>query len=65
MGKKKDNCNRVNVGGSPSCIYGLGFVGALFYYWPAETLGQWVMGFVKAMVWPAMFVYQALQMWGA
>lgn len=42
-------------------VYCLGVIGALFYYWQlADTLWQFVIGFLKALVWPALFVYEAL-----
>ena len=48
-----------NTGGG--MVYGLGFIGAVIYYWQlADTLGQYVMGLLKAIVWPAMVVYKVL-----
>ncbi|MBW2976201.1 hypothetical protein KY347_02010 [Candidatus Woesearchaeota archaeon] len=46
-------------------IYGLGFVGAAVYYISAAT-GFWngVLGFLKAIVWPAFLVYGALKFLG-
>jgi len=49
-----------NAGGQP--IYGLGFVGAAIYYIShATSLGMGVLGFLKAIVWPAFLVYEALK----
>jgi hypothetical protein len=49
-----------NTGGG--MVYCLGFIGAIVYYWQlADTFGQFVMGFLKALVWPAMVVYNVLQ----
>ncbi len=47
-------------------VYGLGFIGALIYYISHAT-GFWVgvVGFLKALVWPAFLVYEALRMLGA
>jgi hypothetical protein len=40
------------VGGG---IYGLAFIGALVYYFQhANTLSAFILGFIKALVWPAM-----------
>ncbi len=41
-------------------VYGLGFIGAVVYYLSTAT-GFWigVLGFLKAIVWPAMLVYHA------
>ncbi len=38
--------------------YGLGFIGALIYYWQHAT-GFWVgvLDLLKALVWPAFLVY--------
>lgn len=47
-------------------VYGLGFIGAAVYYISTAT-GFWMgfIGFLKAMVWPAFFVYEAFQYFGA
>lgn len=47
-------------------VYGLGFIGAAVYYISTAT-GFWmgVLGFLKAMVWPAFFVYEAFKYFGA
>ena len=42
-------------------VYGLGLIGALVYYIPhAATFWMGVLGFFKAVVWPAMLVYKLL-----
>lgn len=43
-------------------VYGLGFIGAAVYYISTAT-GFWigVLGFLKAIVWPAFLVYEALK----
>ncbi len=48
-----------NKGGE--AVYGLGLIGALVYY-IGHAAGFWmgVLGILKALVWPAMLVYQAL-----
>lgn len=47
-------------------IYGLGFIGAAVYYISIAT-GFWVgvLGFLKAIVWPAFLIYAALKALGA
>lgn len=56
-----DKCNPVNNGGS-NAVYGLGFVGAVIYFIShATTFWAGVLGFFKAMVWPAYLVYKALE----
>lgn len=43
-------------------VYGLGFIGAVIYYISqASTFWLGVMGFLKALVWPAFLVYEALK----
>lgn len=45
-----------------SPVYGLGFIGALVYYiGHAATFWLGVLGFFKAIVWPAMLVYELLK----
>ena len=48
--------------GPSSAIYGLGLIGAAIYYISTAT-GFWigVLGFLKALVWPAFLVYQWLK----
>jgi len=61
--KKKNNKANQGVTGS---IYGLGWVGALVYY-ISHAAGFWgiVLGFLKALVWPAFLVYELLKHLGA
>ena len=43
-------------------IYGLAFIGAAVYYIQhAATFWEGVLGFLKALVWPAMLVYKLLE----
>lgn len=44
---------------SSNAVYGLGFIGAAIYFISGAT-GFWmgVLGFLKAIVWPAFFVYE-------
>ncbi len=45
-----------------SAVYGLGFIGAaIFYIGQSETFWMGVLGLLKAIVWPAMLVYNLLQ----
>ena len=42
-------------------VYGLGFIGAaVFYIQQADTFWIGVLGFLKAIVWPALVVYKLL-----
>jgi hypothetical protein len=48
--------------GPASAVYGLGFIGAAVYYISAATsFWMGVVGFLKAIVWPAFLVYEALK----
>ena len=50
---------------SGGAVYGLGFIGAVVYY--LSTAGSFwagVVGFLKAIVWPAFLVYEALKYFG-
>jgi len=43
-----------------SAIYGLGLIGAMVYYiGSATSFGMGVVGFLKAIVWPAFLVHMA------
>jgi hypothetical protein len=47
---------------SSAPVYGLGFIGALVYYFQHATgFGNGVAGFFKALVWPAFLVYECLK----
>ena len=47
--------------GGASAVYGLGLVGAAIYFIsPATTFWMGVLGILKALVWPAIVVYYAL-----
>jgi hypothetical protein len=57
VGKKKNRSGSVSSG-----TYGLGLIGALVYYIQhATSFGDGVIGFLKALIWPAMLVYNLLE----
>ena len=60
----KDNVVRHST--SSNAVYELGFIGAAIYYIMQAT-GFWmgVIGILKALVWPAFLVYEALKQLGA
>jgi hypothetical protein len=46
-------------------LWFLGFIGAIVYYWQmANGFGEYVVGFLKAFVWPAYLVYHLLKFLG-
>ncbi|HLW46569.1 MAG TPA: hypothetical protein VKW09_02255 [bacterium] len=50
-------------GGASGAVYGLGFIGAAVYFIQhAPTFGAGVLGFLKAVVWPALLIYRVLQL---
>jgi hypothetical protein len=52
-------------GGASETVYGLGFLGALVYYiGHASTLWIGLLGLFKAVFWPAVLVYEALNFFG-
>lgn len=52
---------KINDQGS-NMVYCLGIIGAAIYYiGQADTFWQGVLGFLKALVWPAFLIYQALE----
>ena len=60
-----DDMKKVRCVSKPSyggCGYFLGFIGAVVYYISTAT-GFWngVLGFLKAIVWPAFLVYEVLK----
>lgn len=57
---KKINVN--NSSAPAGAVYGLGMIGAAIYYFQqADNFWMVVVGFVKALVWPAIFVYKFLE----
>jgi hypothetical protein len=53
---------RSNVSHSSSALYGLGFIGALIYFIQhATSFGMGALGFLKALVWPAVLIYKLLE----
>ena len=58
----KDN---VQKNASSGALYGMGFIGAAIYF-ISQASGFWmgVLGFLKALVWPAILVYEAFKQMG-
>ncbi len=48
-----------------AAVYGLGFIGAAIYFIiQATNFWMGVLGFLKAIVWPAFFVYEMFKYLG-
>jgi hypothetical protein len=63
---KKVMKNEIRQHGPNSAVYGLGLIGALIYFISNAT-GFWMgaLGLLKAFVWPAFLVYEALKVLNA
>ena len=67
--EKSPECNRSyhnhSANASGGAVYGLGLIGAAIYFIShAATFWLGVLGFLKAIVWPAILVYKALSALG-
>ncbi len=62
MSEKSGSSRSGRRAGGGSAVYGLGLIGALVYY-IQHGHGFWgvVLGILKAIVWPAFLVYDALK----
>jgi len=62
---KKTKCKGLNNACKGSGLYFLGFIGAAIYYISTATsFWNGVLGFLKALVWPAFLIYEALNFLG-
>ncbi len=54
--------DRMNGHGLWGGLYGMGFIGAAIYFIQhALTFWEGVLGFIKALFWPAMLVYKIFE----
>lgn len=69
MTEESKNCcksSNNHATASGGAVYGLGFIGAAIYFISqATTFWLGVLGFLKALVWPAFLVFEALRQLGA
>ncbi len=57
--------NEMKGNASSGAVYGLGLIGAAVYFiGHAATFWAGVLGFLKAIVWPAFLVYEAMKKLG-
>lgn len=62
MGKYRNHCHSYSNAGGGGAVYGLGLIGAaIFFIGKATTFWMGVLGFLKALVWPAFLVYEAFK----
>lgn len=60
---KKIKVVNKNTNGSAGAIYGFGFLGALVYFiQDASSFTDGLLGFLKALAWPALLVYKTLEL---
>ncbi len=53
----------IHSSGPAGAVYGLGFIGAAVYYiGQASGLVEGVIGFLKALVWPAFLIYDLMKL---
>ena len=54
--------NDIRHGAPSGAVYGLGLIGAAVYF-ISHAIGFWmgILGFLKAIVWPAFLVYEAFK----
>jgi len=64
--EKREHKKTMDRHTTESALYFFGFIGAAIYYIStATTFWIGVIGFLKAMVWPAFLVFEALKYLGA
>jgi hypothetical protein len=60
--KDHHNWRHSHHGHGSDGLYGLAFIGAAVYYiHHAATFGAGVIGFLKALVWPAFLIYKVME----
>jgi hypothetical protein len=65
MEKETTKKCKIHESGPAGAVYGLGFIGAAVYFiGQAPTFWMGVLGFLKAIVWPAFLVYGLLKFLG-
>jgi hypothetical protein len=58
--KKSSNCSSNSSAGA---VYGIGVIGAIVYFFQNSSgLSDYLVGILKALIWPGMLVYKALEL---
>jgi hypothetical protein len=61
--KKEVKVINKNYGGGGGAFYGLGLIGALFYFLQnAQGFNEIMIGIFKSLAWPAFLIYKVLGM---
>ena len=64
MARRSSASVSVNPGNACSAIYLLALIGTLVYFWQqSNTVTDYVVAIVKAILWPAFLAYDAFQAW--
>lgn len=59
--KKEVRVVREKINGGGEAVYGLGLIGALFYFiQQSNTLAELLIAIIKSLLWPAFVVYHIL-----
>ncbi len=62
--KKNNSIRQMGSPGISSGVYGLAFIGAAIYFIShASSFWIGVLGFFKALFWPAVLIYKLLEFW--
>jgi hypothetical protein len=62
---KSSNKVQIKQGGGGDAVYGIGVIGALFYYvGQVDGLLNIIIAIIKAFLWPAFVVYDLLKFLG-
>ncbi len=60
--QQQNRSRNMKGSGASGAVYGLGFIGALIYFLQhAASFWAGVLGFAKALVWPAVLVYELMK----
>ncbi len=60
-GRRGRRASQAGTGGG-GAVYGLGLVGALVFFWrQADSFVEYLLAVLKALVWPALLVYDAFK----
>jgi hypothetical protein len=64
MARRTSASVSVNPGNTCSVVYLLALIGTLVYFWQqSNTVTEYIVAIVKAILWPAFLVYDAFQAW--
>ncbi len=63
MKEEKRDRKWKRYGGGGGAVYGLGLIGAVIYYFQHSVVFMdYVIGFLKALVWPAFLIHKVFEL---